>query len=911
MLDSRSHRSALRNISNGSHRNPEPCTAADLGPSPRESPRLHLRSSSSRVPSCLLLIDKVEMPSNKLDDTEQAHPKMCSVEIKVCTTEEDRAVDSAINPTTGFSPTPDYNPYRVQTVPRQRSIQPYITIHGLDGLATSPFRLYNPQFREIRNELKTFPIEHLDTCSSWSQMSIETSELLFLVQNQVIFEIQSEVQPQLRDIKHHDYILRKTSLITDGVTEHLIRLDMDSLMYSAVRRILEYSSCVIGFNNLQRLNGLVVLFLTSLRCIDWMENVPGGNHGVMRIHVVPARHPSTPTESSTYVQVVKHHDTISFGNTSLVLKEGQEIMLFPEYRRCKRPLVSDLFRSIKFELGSDVPWLQWDPFVSAFRGQVSCTQAYSYSRDASHSKKTEDQAVIQDSKRQPLSIIIKATLLERHWASELRLKTVIRARVTLDILPWWSDTCPSPWSHLSLRNAKRPPISYPAYSTIPRHMKLISSKPNKSKPLLSIFSPPTGESPSCPPGFSPEMRGRHPISDKPPENNSTKKGPEQEQIVSSRVFSFEKNSESNFVTRKLGDLRIETSIEQGRAGSSTKTEFQACGIRLVQPSATLIPQSPSQITCIASGSTSSTHSQRNEPPLRPLRRLKRKRLASSDGSGSSGLSEQIDAKSSDLQHLIDLLTESAYAPGDQTAWQSKVGGRFAPLLDIASRGPSYSSQNTLTGGSTRDFSPNPIIEFCSDAQDVESEPALSSPQDVVEHTHQHQAQSASGNLALAEDPVLSGSCTSSSDYLVLPPEEVETKMRQMQEFYEQDKSGKVTPRQEPDTLKDESSEFEMIYRSDDEDYPGCKTVDEAELEGMTTSPQRSNSDAGGSDRDVDEASDAASNESLSEIVVDDIEPKSLKVRLRFLRGRKKGRRMIKDWGGKPGQLFEKMSPRRQ
>ncbi|KAI4151384.1 MAG: hypothetical protein LQ340_003540 [Diploschistes diacapsis] len=461
---------------------------------------------------------------------------------------------------------------------------------------------------------KSTSVEHLDTCTSWSQMSVEAAELLFVVRESLVLTIEEEAQYQVLDLKNTYTQLRHLGRLSECVTQHIIRFNLGSVVNRSIQKVIEHIQFTNEYVDIEKIQGHLSLSLISLDCFDVLEAAPWVRYGTMDVLLVPVKDNRSfisPAAFPTHVQAVQYRDTISFGNTSFVGREGDEFVIKPEYHRHGRPLAKSEFRSVYYELGCDLPWLQWDYADSVFRGMIPITLPHNQPRFLFPSDSPKIKSWDGKLPGRTLSIIIKATFLEGHEKLGLRLKKITRARINLDVLPWWDHSRQDPWSHASLRPLKRSTRVESPFKTMHDRKPTNAQGDVAGTPLMDVFQAPSEGQPLAQPlegqlpdfpseslkpyqgnWLSPKMEQKttslpevepewpvlemeqeatpildmeqeaRPLSEMEREAKLTEASKVREKPPSLRRFSFEADSERNFSARKVEDVQA-TDLNEG------------------------------------------------------------------------------------------------------------------------------------------------------------------------------------------------------------------------------------------------------------------------------------------------------------------------------------------------------------
>ena len=559
-------------------------------------------------------------------------------------------------------------------------------------------------------------------------MSMATAELLFLCQDCLVSTIEGEVQVQvqLQHIMEWYYSVRSICTTmehiepfdstansttehfipfgktADSGMEHIIIFDMLTVINKTAEKILGNPDYANRYVDIELIRAHIVLCIDALNCIDWVEK-DGKAYGSMAICLDPLKDHRdwiSPVTSPIFMKVIQTQDTLSFGNnTTFAVREGNEILISPEYRRqgCRLPCE-------RFEIGNEIPWLSWDPDLAVFKGTVPIA----------HNPKPTGAGLLDTYPEHffgNLSIVIKATLFEQHPTAEVRLKRVIRTRLNLDVYPWWyMDGSPSEYA--SFRNTRLRPGVLPLH-TAQVQKALKKKKRHSSKPLEALFQ----ASSSLDAVLREQKEGFNTFPRV------------QEKSPSLRKVSFEEHVESfNSIT---APAQKALKKENGHTSKPLKALLQAPAsfdavlkehgegfntfsrVQQISPSPRQLSfeEGKEPFTVIKKGTLrvhssqpSSRWSSNSSLPhrFRTSTASTPQRLASSTGLADAiSLPDYASTEASATDPLDRSISEFVVSPDPPslpTPFNALIGGRFAPLLDLESRSASASTSRSGSSG---------------------------------------------------------------------------------------------------------------------------------------------------------------------------------------------------------------------
>ncbi|MCJ1438076.1 hypothetical protein MMC27_007463 [Xylographa pallens] len=337
---------------------------------------------------------------------------------------------------------------------------------GLDSAYESPIALYKPKFQlpELQFPLHigdphglsslrhSPPIEQLDNCTVWTQLSFETAEVLYEIDRLITCCVEDLLADKLADL---DMAASKQASIVHmangGMSRnlYLLSFSVSELMEIVFERMrLDYYHHMSTYSS-DVLRELFLLYLLSRNNID-KKTVDGYTYGTMTLGLQPS---GGLHALYSQIDVVQRSDILLFPCLDILPREGSIIEIRPRYHRGVFDEKNDKYSSdVTYSIDDLPPWLHWDEKISGWTGRVPM---YSELRGMS----TPSRQVIDGGRNGPYTVLhllrleVKATLIVRKSSLSVGLKRTIRTRLTLKVIPWYAakgaQTPLSPWEHES------------------------------------------------------------------------------------------------------------------------------------------------------------------------------------------------------------------------------------------------------------------------------------------------------------------------------------------------------------------------------------------------------------------------------------------------------------------------------
>ena len=191
------------------------------------------------------------------------------------------------------------------------------------------------------------------------------------------------------------------------------------------------------------LEAIMEFILVFLLSFDSFEQLPTASavDTLVTINLRPGFEPFTETIPAPVAHVVSCPDFISFPGLDAFPREGSELVLIPRYH-CgltgKRKVTG-----VSYRLIPSYPWLKWDEDIFGFRGKIPLFSEHR----AKMSSTGEEPYYRREGSYRVLSLLrieVKASVIDHHSASTISLSRIVRARVSLKVMPWYARRTSEP-----------------------------------------------------------------------------------------------------------------------------------------------------------------------------------------------------------------------------------------------------------------------------------------------------------------------------------------------------------------------------------------------------------------------------------------------------------------------------------
>ncbi|MCJ1395351.1 hypothetical protein MMC18_008235 [Xylographa bjoerkii] len=378
----------------------------------------------------------------------------------------------------GPAKTPTYDPEADLSSCRTRSQREYlstisgsptptrIVLTGLDCAFKSPLTLYKPkvqlpeaQFSLLIGDLRglsslrhCLPIEQLDNCTVWTQLSFETAEMLYEIDRIITCCVEGLLANKLTDLDMAVHKQTSIAYTTNGVisrNSYLLSFSVSELMEIALERMrLDYYRHT-SMQSSEVLRELFLLYLLFCNNID-KKTVGENTYGTITLGPRPD---GGLHDVQSPAHVVPRSDSLLFPCLDILPREGSTIEIRPRYHRGVFDERNDKYSpDVIYSIVDLPPWLHWDEKISGWTGQVPM---YSELRGMT----ATGREVINGGRDGPYAVLhllrleVKGTLYVRHSSLSVGLKRTVRTRLTLKVIPWYAAKRAQnplvPWQHES------------------------------------------------------------------------------------------------------------------------------------------------------------------------------------------------------------------------------------------------------------------------------------------------------------------------------------------------------------------------------------------------------------------------------------------------------------------------------
>lgn len=314
-----------------------------------------------------------------------------------------------------------------------------IAIQGLSPGISGPLDFGKPVVRTYPNNdhdpsytSRCPAVQHIDVMTEWNFSKYAEAQELCRIHQAFTITLERLLASELWKVYFQDCIPKigedercHSAEVVRGISfcrEQLVG-DMADSLYSTQEDIRVRAQL-----------GLIRLYLVASDCLVQYD----GPHSRDTSITVRVHHDARSQTPYPFVQAAWVPDSIVFNelDETRLPREGQEFSLIPRYQ-CNSAFASTRFPTdVRYCIESQytpLSWLTWDYHLAGFKGIVpiySATQPGGYDRSLFAPNGS-------------LCIDVKAVIVEDHGSS-VHFERTVRARLTIDILPWDDTFGPSP-----------------------------------------------------------------------------------------------------------------------------------------------------------------------------------------------------------------------------------------------------------------------------------------------------------------------------------------------------------------------------------------------------------------------------------------------------------------------------------
>jgi len=314
-----------------------------------------------------------------------------------------------------------------------------IAIQGLSPGISSPLDFVKPVIRTYHNNdhdqgytVRGPAVQHIDVKTSWNFSNYAEAQELCRIHQAFTITLERMLASELWNVYLQDCIPKVgedegclTAEVVRGISfcrEQLVG-DMADSLYSTQEDMRVRAQL-----------GLIRLYLAASDCLVQYE----GTHSRDTSITVRVYHNARSQALYPFVQAAWIPDSIVFENLDGIrfLREGQQFSIVPRYQ-CNSPFASTRYpTAVRYSIESQytpLSWLTWDDHIAGFKGIVPM---YSATQTGGHH--WSFFAPVGS-----LYIVFKAVIVE-DAGFFVHFERTVRARLTIDILPWDDNLGPSP-----------------------------------------------------------------------------------------------------------------------------------------------------------------------------------------------------------------------------------------------------------------------------------------------------------------------------------------------------------------------------------------------------------------------------------------------------------------------------------
>lgn len=299
-------------------------------------------------------------------------------------------------------------------------------------------------------------IEQLDVTTVWSNLSIGIAEMLFEMNRVIGPCLEGLLATRLETLDNatrQEYSPFKGNLSGELNDTHPLLFSLGDLIDSMLEKMQFRCYHHMSLQSPDVLLELMMLYLISLNNID-EYNGSATSDAVIHVGLRPGSDILSDVVPPPIAHVVQQLDHLSFPNLDVMPREGTTITIVPQYSRGVFNKTNDSYSEVSYVMESKPSWLEWDDEISGWKGNLPL-----YSEWRGISKNSEE--VISGGRVGPYAVVnllrleVKAVLVERHSSASVRLKRIVRARLTIKVIPWYAhENSHAPHGHPQPQKSK-------------------------------------------------------------------------------------------------------------------------------------------------------------------------------------------------------------------------------------------------------------------------------------------------------------------------------------------------------------------------------------------------------------------------------------------------------------------------
>ncbi|MCJ1402652.1 hypothetical protein MMC11_005872 [Xylographa trunciseda] len=326
-----------------------------------------------------------------------------------------------------------------------------VILAGLNFSYESPVAVYKPKiqlpeaqyllYTADQHDLSSLrhcpPIEQLDNCIVWTQLSFGTAEILYEIDRVITSCVEDLLADRLANLEmavNKQVPIVHTTRAGTSNNSYLLSFSVSELVEATLERLrLDYYRHTSPLSP-EVFQELFLLYLISRNNID-TKVVGGKTYGTVTLEL---RSGGGLHGLQSLAHVTQRSDSILFPCLDILPREGSMIEIRPRYHQGILDEGNDnYYANMTYSIVDQPPWLHWDEKISGWTGRVPM---YSNLRGISNTGKQ----VINGGRDGPYAVLhllrleVKGTFFVRHSSLLVGLKRTVRTRLTLKVIPWYA-----------------------------------------------------------------------------------------------------------------------------------------------------------------------------------------------------------------------------------------------------------------------------------------------------------------------------------------------------------------------------------------------------------------------------------------------------------------------------------------
>jgi len=281
-------------------------------------------------------------------------------------------------------------------------------------------------------------VQHVNMTTVWNGMRYTEARELYRIHKAFIMTLERILASELWKIYQRQDSIPDVGYGEDLYTSGVVR----GISFCRNQLVEEMADCLYSSKEDMLVGqlGLMRLYLAASDCLVSCENHPRDTSITVRVYHDHRSHVPRPVVEAAWIA-----DSITFKNLNETPREGQEFAIIPQYQSNSAFGSSRFPSNIRYTIESQntpLSWLVWDDRVAGFKGVVPMysdlrnNDGHSSTVVQSHPSRQGLPTAIDK-----LEIDVKAVLLDIS-DSMAQYERIVRAHLTLQVLPWYVSNIP-------------------------------------------------------------------------------------------------------------------------------------------------------------------------------------------------------------------------------------------------------------------------------------------------------------------------------------------------------------------------------------------------------------------------------------------------------------------------------------